>query len=95
MEFLVVAYDGKDVGAKERRLKARPAHLEGAKVLQAADHLLSGGAILDDAGEVIGSTLYMDFPSRAELDQWLQTDPYTTGGVWRDIQVLPIRLAIR
>ena len=33
-------------------------------------------------GHMIGSTLYMDFESREELDHWLKTDPYTIGGVW-------------
>jgi len=41
---------------------------------------------------MIGSTLYMNFESRAALDQWLQSDPYVTGGVWVDIEVKPIRL---
>ncbi len=44
---------------------------------------------------MIGSTLYVDFESREALDEWLNIDPYVTGGVWQDISVLPIRLAIK
>lgn len=95
MEFLVVAYDGKDAGAKERRLNARPAHLDGVQVLKANGAFINGGAILDDQGNMIGSTLYVDFPSRAAFEQWLQNDPYVTGGVWVDIEVKPIRLVLR
>lgn len=92
MEFLVLAYDGKDEGAKARRLAARPAHLEGVKELISNGSFVSGGAILDDAGEMIGSTLHLRFPSRADLDRWLENDPYVTGEVWKDVAVFPIRL---
>jgi uncharacterized protein len=44
---------------------------------------------------MIGSTLYMEFPSREELDRWLRNDPYTTGGVWFNVKVENIRLAFR
>jgi uncharacterized protein YciI len=44
---------------------------------------------------MIGSTLYVEFDSRAELDSWLEQDPYVTGGVWKDITVQPIRLAMK
>lgn len=95
MEFLVIAYDGRDPEAKQRRLRARPAHLESVQAMKQAGTFINGGAILDDEGEMIGSTLYVDFPSREELDRWLKNDPYVTGGVWVDIEVKPIRLALR
>ena len=95
MEFLVIAYDGKDPEAKQRRLRARPAHLEGVQAMKRAGSFINGGAILDDNGEMIGSTLYVDFASREDLDRWLRRDPYVTGGVWVDIEVKPIRLALR
>ncbi|MDO7565736.1 MAG: YciI family protein, partial [OM182 bacterium] len=57
-------------------------------------NLIAGGAILDDAGSMIGSTTYVEFESRAELDAWLERDPYVTGDVWRDITITPIRLAV-
>jgi len=95
VEFQVRAYDGKDEGAKERRLKARSQHLELVRQLQEKGHFINGGAILDDAGEMIGSTLIMDFPSRQDLDQWLRNDPYVTGKVWKEITVEPIRLVFR
>ena len=95
MQFVVTAYDGRDPEALSRRQKARPAHIELAQAMQARGALIAGGAILDDQGSMIGSTLYVDFPSREALDSWLEADPYVTGGVWQDITVLPIRLAIR
>jgi uncharacterized protein len=94
MQFLVLARDGTDPGAPERRLRARPAHLANAERLQRAGHLLIGGALLDDDGNMIGSAAVAQFDSRAELDEWLRTDPYVVGDVWRDIQVFPYRVAL-
>ncbi len=95
MQFVVTAFDGTDEGAASRRQKARPSHLEGAKKLEELGHIIAGGAILDDAGEMIGSTVYVEFESREDLDNWLNNDPYVTENVWQEIDVKPIRLAIR
>ena len=95
MQFMVTAYDGKDEGALDRRMSVREAHINGANQLKEAGHLIAGGAILDDAEQMIGSTMFVEFDSKVELDQWLASDPYVTGNVWQDISVLPIRLAIK
>ena len=42
---------------------------------------------------MICSACIVAFPSRAELDEWLRTDPYVTGYVWRRINVVPFRVA--
>ena len=42
---------------------------------------------------MIGSAAVAQFATRAELDAWLRTDPYVTGGVWQDIEVIPYRVA--
>ena len=42
---------------------------------------------------MIGSACVAQFDTRAELDAWLRTDPYVTGHVWQDIEVLPYRVA--
>ena len=94
MQFLVVAYDGKDKDAKNRRAAARPSHLAEAQELKEAGNIIVGAAILDENEEMIGSTLCVEFESRADLDEWLANDPYVTEGVWKDIAVQPIRLAV-
>ena len=94
MQFMIVAYDGQDEGALNRRLAVRDSHIAGAIALKNAGNLIAGGAILDDAERVIGSTIYVDFASRADLDDWLQQDPYVIGDVWRDITISPIRLTV-
>jgi uncharacterized protein len=94
MQFLVVAKDGTDGGALERRRKTRPNHLESIGPLVDAGNVLVGGAILDEDGEMIGSVLLLDFPGRSDLDAWLARDPYVTDGVWQDIEVHPFRTAV-
>ena len=71
MQFVITAYDGQDEGALERRMAVRETHVDGAKELMTAGKLIAGGAILDEANEMIGSTLYVEFDSRDEFDQWL------------------------
>ena len=91
MQFLVVAHDGKD--ALERRMKNRPAHLEGAHQKQVNGNFVLGGAIVDDADKMVGTAVICQFETRAELDQWLKTDPYVLGKVWEKIEVYPFRVA--
>jgi uncharacterized protein len=93
VQWLIIARDGRDAQAHERRMAARPAHLENAAKLQAKGHLLVGGALVDDDGRMIGSACVAQFATRAELDEWLRTDPYVTGQVWQDIQIMPYRVA--
>ena len=94
MQFVVIAHDGDDPQAQERRKRARSAHIDGAMRMKANGSMLTGGAILDDDGVMIGSVIIVDFPSRAELDTWLTSDPYTTGDVWRRVEVRPFRVAV-
>lgn len=93
MQFLVIARDGEDSHALDRRLKVREAHLAGARKLAAEGRMIEGGAILDDDGKMVGSAVIVDFPDRAALDEWLRNDPYVTGDVWRKIDVTPFRVA--
>jgi len=94
MQFLVTAKDGTDDDAIERRKRVRPTHLEAIAPLVEEGHVLVGGAILNDDGDMIGSMLLVEFPDRSGVDAWLERDPYVTGDVWRDIDVRPFRAAV-
>lgn len=94
-QFLVVAWDGTDPQAKARRMAARPAHMANVAPMAEAGQMLMGGAILDEAGDMIGSTTIVELPSREAVDQWLATDPYVTGKVWERIEVHPMRVTVR
>ncbi len=93
MEFAVIAYDGTDEGAQERRMAVREAHMKVVEDLRRKGHMVHGGALLDDGGRMIGSIITCDFPNREAFDNWLNNDPYVTGGVWQDIRVIPFKTA--
>ena len=94
MRFVIIGRDGTDAEAPARRQAVRPSHLEGIQPLVDAGIILMGGAILDAAGAMVGSVILADFPSREELDSWLDHDPYVTGGVWQQVEVVPFRVAV-
>lgn len=94
MQFVIIARDGTDPQAPTRRQAVRPAHLEGIRPFVERGNILVGGAILDEAGTMVGSVLMADFPTREELDAWLAGDPYVTDGVWLDVEVQPYRAAV-
>ena len=93
MQFLLVAYDGTDPEALERRMKVRPDHLEKIAILKKKGNFLLGGAILDENEKMIGSMIVYEFPNRSALDENLENEPYITGGVWQKIEIRPYRLA--
>ena len=88
MQFLVIAYDGIDDKAIERRMAVREKHLKNAKDMFDSGKWLYAAAILDDAGKMIGSMVMCDFSSREELEkQWLDREPYVLGKVWETIEI--------
>lgn len=93
MQFIVTAYDGTDDKALERRLKAREEHLVSVETRYKDGQHLYGAALLDDEGDMIGSMMIVDYPSREELDNWLKVEPYVVGNVWEKIEVQPCRVA--
>jgi len=93
MQFLLIAYDGTDPEALERRLKVREEHLEKIGRLKKDGKFLFGGAILDVDGKMIGSMIVYDYPDRRSLDERLKEEPYFTQGVWKKVDIQPFRHA--
>ncbi len=93
MQFLLIAYDGTDGDAINRRMKARPDHLENIANLKKTEQFLFGGAILSDSGQMIGSMIVYEFPDRSALDEMLKSEPYITGKVWEKLEIKPFRHA--
>ena len=92
MQFLLIAHDGPDEGALDRRIAVREKHIALGDQMRANGNMLYGGALLDEAGQMIGSMLVLDFPIRQEVDDWLKIEPYVLGDVWRDIDVQPLQV---
>lgn len=87
-QFIIIAHDAKDAGAYERRLATRAAHVASIDQLRAEGKIIVGVAILDDQEKMIGSVMVMNFPTRADLDDWIQTEPYVINKVWGDVKIL-------
>jgi len=92
-QFIIIAEDDQDEHALERRMAARPSHLENAARLKAAQQFIIGGAMLNDQEKMTGSVMIMDFESEEELNKWLADEPYVNGNVWKKITVKRFKVA--
>jgi uncharacterized protein YciI len=84
-------------GSLEKRLAARPAHLERLQALQADGRLLLAGPFpaIDspDPGPAgfSGSLIVAEFASLADAQAWADADPYVAAGVYACVTVRPFR----
>jgi uncharacterized protein YciI len=93
MQFLLLAYDGTDPEALQRRLNVREEHLKRISLLKSSGEFLFGGAILDNNGKMIGSMIVYDFPDLQSLEERLKDEPYLTEKVWEKTEIQPFRIA--
>lgn len=95
MYYAILAEDAKN--SLEKRLAARPAHLERLEKLKDQGRLLLAGphpAIdTDDPGPAgfIGSLVVAEFSSRADAEVWAAGDPYVTAGVYAKVEIKPFK----
>jgi uncharacterized protein len=92
-QYIITGYDYTDEGALERRMNVREHHLDYARELKEKGNFLIGGAILNDEGKMIGSTMLMQFETEEELEAWKQNEIYITGKIWESVDVKPFRVA--
>ncbi|MGN6294657.1 MAG: YciI family protein [Chitinophagaceae bacterium] len=92
-QYLVTAMDGADAAAPDRRATVRPDHFVRARELKASGNFITGGAILNEQGQMIGSMMVVQFNTEQELQAWLNTEPYIMGKVWEKIEVRPFKVA--
>jgi hypothetical protein len=95
---MLYALIGEDApNSLERRLAARPAHVERIKALQAQGRLVLAGPFpaIDspDPGPAgfTGSLIVAEFGSLAEAQAWLDADPYVIDGVFFRALAKPFR----
>ncbi len=80
MQFLITAHDHKD--GLQKRLASRDKHVAMGDAMKAAGNYIMGVALIDDEGQMCGSVMVLDYPSRKELDEWLKVEPYIVDDVW-------------
>ncbi|HSC76264.1 MAG TPA: YciI family protein [Pseudomonadales bacterium] len=95
MWYAIIGTDVAD--SLEKRLQARPAHLERLQALKNTGRLLLAGPFPnidnEDAGAAgfSGSLIVAEFSSLAEAQQWADADPYITAGVYTSVTVKPFK----
>jgi uncharacterized protein YciI len=81
----------------ERRMAARPAHLQRLEALRDAGRLVLAGphpAIDNEdpgAAGFSGSLVVAEFASLSEAQAWAEADPFTTTGVYEKVTVKPFK----
>ncbi|WP_375724587.1 YciI family protein [Arcobacter sp. KX21116] len=91
MQYLIIAYDNDN--ALDKRLEVRDAHVAGAKKLIAEGKIINAGALIEE-DQMVGSTLFVDFETEDELNDWIDNEPYVTNNVWNmdEFQIVPVKL---
>ncbi len=90
MQFVITAHDGKNM--LEKRMEVRPRHLENMARIRSS--VICAGGLLDEDGRMKGSVLVLDFDSRAQLDEYLASEPYILEKVWEDVAVERMNVVI-
>jgi uncharacterized protein len=93
-QYIVYAKDYTDTDALSRRMAARPAHFDGVKALKARGCFILGGALLNEQGTMIGSTMVLEFPAQSDFDAWYAEEPYILGNVWENVEIHQAKIAI-
>lgn len=95
MWYVIIGEDAP--GTLDKRLAARPAHLERFRAMQAEGRVLTVGPMpaIDslDPGQAgfFGSLAILDFASLADAEAFAQADPYVAAGVWNRVTVKAFR----
>ena len=95
MWYAIISQDVEN--SLEKRLSARPAHLERLQTLKAEGRLLIAGphpAIdSEDPGSAgfTGSLVVAEFESLNAAQDWADNDPYIAAGVYQQVSVKPFK----
>jgi len=95
MFYAIVGQDVPD--SLDKRLSARPAHLDRLHALQQAGRLLLAGPFpaidSNDPGAAgfSGSLIVAEFDALATAQAWADADPYVAAGVYASVSVKPFK----
>lgn len=95
MLYAIIAQDNENT--LDKRLTARPAHVERLQVLQAEGRLVLAGphpAIdSEDPGPAgfSGSLIVAEFTSQQDAQDWANADPYVEAGIYSQVTIKPFK----
>jgi len=95
MLYAIIAQDNENT--LDKRLAARPAHVERLQVLQAEGRLVLAGphpAIdSEDPGPAgfSGSLIVAEFTSLQDAQDWANADPYVEAGIYSQVTIKPFK----
>jgi uncharacterized protein len=92
-QYVIIAHDGNDADAMNRRLNTRPSHLQTARSLKEKKQFIIGGAMLNEQQQMKGSVMIVEFDNEEQLQQWMKTEPYIVNNVWKEITVSLFKVA--
>lgn len=100
-EWLVIVPDKPD--ALQKRLAARPKHLEKIQPRVEGGQVVLGGALLrehpsvDGAPDMYGSAMVIKAETEQEVRSLIENDDYTKAGAWdvEKAQIIPFKSAFR
>lgn len=98
MLYAIIATD--HPGTLDKRLAARPAHLERLQQLKAEGRLILAGphpaVDSNDPGEAgfTGSLVVAEFESLSAAQRWADADPYCAAGVYANVLIKPFKLVL-
>ncbi|MFP3849581.1 YciI family protein [Pseudomonas sp. W5-36] len=95
MLYAIVATDV--ANSLEKRLAARPAHLERLNAMKAEGRIVLAGpmpavdSIDPGTAGFTGSLIVAEFESLKDAQAWAEADPYVAAGVYADVIVKPFK----
>ena len=98
MWYVIIGEDNAD--SLEKRMAARPQHIERLQELTKQNRLLVAGpnpaVDSEDPGTAgfTGSIIIAEFSSLKEAEQWASIDPYVEAGVYKTVTVKPFEKAL-
>jgi uncharacterized protein len=88
MVFAIMAFDATTPGTLDRRKAVRAQHLALLEHLQSEGKFQYGGALLNEAGDMVGSMIIINVPTRQALQsEYLDQEPYIHHAVWDRITI--------
>jgi len=95
MLYAIIGYDCED--SLDKRLSARPAHIERLQILKQEGRLFAAGPFPAIDGEdpgpagFTGSLIIAEFGSLQAAQEWADADPYRDTGVYERVEVKPFK----